>query len=61
MALSRALGVTVGILDAGGSDIGYLQHPSGVAPPMFWLLHLPGHYEVVYPREGLNVRLLLAG
>lgn len=47
MALSHALEVAVGIVDVGGSEIGYLQHPSGAAAPLFWLVHLPGHYDIV--------------
>jgi hypothetical protein len=62
MALAHAFGVNVAVLEVGGSATSCVQHPSSDAAPLFWLVHLPGHYEVVYPQEGQgDVRLLLQG
>ena len=62
IALLRALrsaGVTLGILDVALSEtVGCTKHPSQDAggPPTCWVVHLPGHYEVVYPRTRFDVR-----
>jgi hypothetical protein len=58
-ALAHVMGVGVGVVDVAGSNISYLQHPAGDARPLFWLVHLPGHYEIVYPRPDLDVGALL--
>ncbi len=48
----------MGILDVAGTEFGYIQHPEGESPPLFWLVHCPGHYEIVYSREGLDPAVL---
>lgn len=58
VALAHAMKVAVGILDVAGSEIGYIQHPAGDATLAFWMIHLPGHYEIVYARPGLDVSTL---
>jgi hypothetical protein len=56
VALIRALDVCVGIVDVAGSEVHYVKHPSSAAAPAVWLLHTPGHYSIVYPKESFNVR-----
>jgi hypothetical protein len=59
VALANVLRVTVGVLDVAGSSINYVQHPAGEAPPLFWLLHLPGHFNIIQPQPQLDVLSLL--
>jgi hypothetical protein len=59
VALANVLRVTVGVLDVAGSSINYVQHPAGEAPPLFWVLHLPGHFNIIQPQAGLDVLSLL--
>lgn len=57
VALMRALDISVGILDVAGSEISYFQHPKeGGAPPLCWVMHLPGHYDMVYPAGAYKVQ-----
>lgn len=58
-AAAAAFGVAVAVLEVGGSDVSAVQHPAGGGLPLFWLVHLPGHYEVVYPQEGSEQQQLL--
>jgi hypothetical protein len=55
--MCRALGTTVAVLDVAGSQVGAIKHgPAGhVVPPVAWVAHLPGHYDVVYPAKPLDV------
>ncbi|EFJ40554.1 hypothetical protein VOLCADRAFT_99655 [Volvox carteri f. nagariensis] len=57
IALCRALGITLGVLDVAGSQVGAIKHgPTGhLGPPVAWVAHLPGHYDVVYPAKQLDV------
>jgi hypothetical protein len=47
-ALAAAAGVTVGVVDVAGSEAGVVRHPAGEGEPLFFLIHLPGHYEICY-------------
>ncbi|GIL47902.1 hypothetical protein Vafri_4517 [Volvox africanus] len=57
IALCRALGATLGVLDVAGSQVGAIKHGprEDVGPPVAWVAHLPGHYDVVYPARPLDV------
>ncbi|GLI69611.1 hypothetical protein VaNZ11_014278, partial [Volvox africanus] len=57
IALCRALGTTLGVLDVAGSQVGAIKHgpKEDVGPPAAWVAHLPGHYDVVYPARPLDV------
>ncbi|KIZ00511.1 hypothetical protein MNEG_7450 [Monoraphidium neglectum] len=52
-ALAAALGVTVGVIDVAGSETGVVRHPAGEVEPLFFLVHLPGHYEICYRNPSL--------
>lgn len=43
-ALAAVMGVTVGVLDAAGSEVGVVRHPAGDGEPLFFLIHLPGGF-----------------
>lgn len=49
-ACMQALGAVLGVLDCAGSAVGALKHPCAAAPPHCWVVHLPAHYEIIYPR-----------
>lgn len=49
-ACMQALGAVLGVLDCAGSCVGALKHPCAAAPPHCWVVHLPAHYEIIYPR-----------
>ncbi|PNH00287.1 Ubiquitin thioesterase otubain-like [Tetrabaena socialis] len=57
IALCTALGATVAVLDVAGSQVGAIKHgPEGQrGPPVAWVAHLPGHYDVIYPARPLDV------
>ena len=56
LAFSQALGVVLGVLDAGGQEVvSALKHPSDRGPPVAWVVHVPLHYEVVYARVPMDV------
>lgn len=55
IALIKVIGVSAGILDVAHSEVGYIKHPGSGPAPDIWLIHLPGHYEVVYPNKRYNI------
>ena len=57
IALIQALGVCLGILDVAHSEIGYIKHGGGAQgrAPAIWVVHVPGHYDIVYPRTRFDV------
>lgn len=58
IAACTALGVTLAVLDVAGSAVGAIKHGPAAqqhGPPVAWVAHLPGHYDVIYPARPLDV------
>ncbi|KAG2437596.1 hypothetical protein HYH02_011236 [Chlamydomonas schloesseri] len=58
IAACTALGVTLAVLDVAGSAVGAIKHGPAAqqhSPPVAWVAHLPGHYDVIYPARPLDV------
>ncbi|KAG2429281.1 hypothetical protein HXX76_011049 [Chlamydomonas incerta] len=58
IAACTALGVTLAVLDVAGSAVGAIKHGPAAqqhGPPVAWVAHLPGHYDVIYPARALDV------
>jgi hypothetical protein len=54
-ALATALGLPFAILDIAFHEAMCVKHPSAEGPPLFWLMHSPGHYDLVYPDKSYDV------